>query len=244
MPTTCVFSGHIRKPGRADSLRAGGARVSILAVTAPAIPAHPDTGAAAWAKARAMGDIQFAPLKPIVTPPTPPPRWLVDFLKALGRLIEPIGAWLGSHARVIEIGAIGLLVAAVGWFAWILWRDRPDRRAAVPIEPTWAPDAAAATALLADAAALADAGQFDAAVHLLLRRSFDDIAAARPEWLTPASTAREITGIPALPGAARTAFAVIAREVERSRYALHPLGLADWIRARDAYAAFAVPRPS
>ena len=55
---------------------------------------------------------------------------------------------------------------------------------------------------------------------------------AKPEALIPA----------ALPGAARVAFAVIAREVERSRYALHPLGLPDWMRARDAYAAFAVPR--
>ena len=78
-------------------------------------------------------------------------------------------------------------------------------------------------------------------MHLLLRRSFDDIATARPEWLTPASTAREITRIAALPGAARTAFAVIAREVERSRYALHPLAQPDWARAREAYAAFAVP---
>jgi len=191
-----------------------------------------------------MADIQFTPLKPVVPPPrAKSPDWLINFLKWLGKWIEPIGAWLGNHARAIEIGAIVLVVIAAGWFAWQLWRERrPKRGTSAPEVPTWAPDAAQASALLADADALARAGQFDAAVHLLLRRSFDDIAGSRPEWLTPASTAREITRIAALPGAARTAFAVIAREVERSRYALHPLAQPDWIRARDAYAAFAVPR--
>ena len=56
----------------------GMARASITAVTAPAIPipADPNAGAAtwsaAWAKARAMGDIQFTPLKPV--PPPPPAK--------------------------------------------------------------------------------------------------------------------------------------------------------------------------
>ena len=189
-----------------------------------------------------MGDIQFSPLSPVVTPPAQSPQWLTRMLRWLAARFGPIGEWLGSHARAIEIGAVVLLVIFVGWFVWQILRDRPKRPKTTPKEPSWAPDIAQASALLADADTLAAAGQFDVAVHLLLRRSFDDIAIARPEWLTPASTAREITQIAALPGAARIAFAVIAREVERSRYALHPLGLPDWMRARDAYAAFAVPR--
>jgi len=214
----------------------------------PAIPttidasAGPGAGEAAWAKARAMGDIQFSPLNPVVTPPAQSPQWLIRTLRWLAERFAPIGEWLGNHARAIEIGAVVLVVVFGCWFAWQIFRERPKRAKPAPTEPSWAPDLARASALLADADALAAAGQFDAAVHLLLRRSFDDIAIARPEWLTPASTAREITRIAALPGAARTAFAVIAREVERSRYALHPLGPPDWIRARDAYAAFAVPR--
>lgn len=214
-------------------------------MTAPAPVTIPDAnaGAAAWAKARAMGDIEFAPLKPFVAPPVKTPQWEIDWFKWLASIFRPAGAWLGNHARAIEITAVVLAVLALGWFAWAIWRDRDRRPTAAVVEPTWAPDAASATALLADADRLAAAGQFDAAVHLLLRRSFDDIAAARPEWLTPASTAREITHIAALPGAARAAFTVIAREVERSRYALHALGAPDWVRARDAYAAFAVPRP-
>ncbi len=189
-----------------------------------------------------MGDIQFTPLNPVPPPPpTPPPLWLVRALRWLGERIAPVGEWLAYHARLIEIGAVAALVVFAGWFIWQVVRDRPGRAKTAPPVPTWAPDVAAVSALLADADRLAAAGQFDAAVHLLLRRSFDDIATARPEWLTPASTAREITGIAALPATARTAFAVIAREVERSRYALHPLASTDWVRARDAYAAFAVP---
>ena len=108
--------------------------------------------------------------------------------------------------------------------------------------PEWRPDAAMASALLSDADLLAEAGRYDEAVHLLLRRSFDDIAQTRPDWLTPASTAREIARLAPLPAAARTAFGVIAGEVERSRYALNALGHPDWTRARAAYAAFAVPQ--
>ena len=200
---------------------------------------------AAWAKVRAMGDIQFTPLNPApVPPPQPPPAWLRALSEWLAKWLGPIGQWLGGHWTAIEIGVLILGVLAVAWVIWSIWSGRSLRlRQAHSGQTTdWRPDAAVASALLADADQLAAAGQFDEAVHLLLRRSFDDIAATRPDWLTPASTAREIARLTALPGAARTAFAVIAGEVERSRYALNPLGHRDWARARDAYAAFAVPQ--
>ena len=118
------------------------------------------------------------------------------------------------------------------------------RQTGTPAEeyPAWAPARAEAEALLADADALAAAGKFDEAAHLLLRRSVTQIAQARPDWLAPASTAREIAALRQLPETARAAFAEITARVESSRYALRPLGSADWQVARAAYADFALQR--
>ncbi len=104
------------------------------------------------------------------------------------------------------------------------------------------PDRDEALALLEDADRLAAAGRFDEATHLLLRRSVSQIAGARPDWVHPASTAREIAAISALPDAARRAFALIAGRVERSLFALRALDAADWQAARAAYADFALQR--
>jgi hypothetical protein len=86
---------------------------------------------------------------------------------------------------------------------------------------------------------MAAAGDFAGATHLLLRRSVAQLAAARPGLVHPANTAREIAGMAQLPPDARAAFAIIATRVEASRYALRALAQADWLAARDAYAAFA-----
>ncbi|WP_353228264.1 hypothetical protein [Novosphingobium sp.] len=188
-----------------------------------------------------MGDIQFAPLQPVVVPRSQPPAWLRAVLDWLAARIAPLGTWLAQHWRAFEIGGAILLVVALAWFGWTMWQGRQRTPRANDDAPAWAPDAAMAAILLADADRLAAEGRFDEAVHLLLRRSFDDIAANRPDLLTPASTAREIAQGPTLPAPARSAFGVIAGEVERSRYALHPLRHDDWQRARAAYAAFAVP---
>jgi len=198
---------------------------------------------AAWAKVRAMGDIQFTPLSPPPTPVQQTPPWLRALAAWLEKWLGPVGLWLAQHWRAIEIATVVVVALVVLWVLWSVLHDRPARRrrAAAEPAPDWHPDAAMASALLADADQLAAAGRYDEAVHLLLRRSFDDIAKARPDWLTPASTAREIAGLAPLPGAARSAFAVISGEVERSRYALAHLDHPDWLRARAAYAAFAVP---
>ena len=70
-----------------------------------------------------------------------------------------------------------------------------------------------------------------------------DLADARPDWLEPSSTAREIAALPALPQAARGAFAAIAVRVERSLFALRSLSAEDWHAARAAYADFALAAP-
>ena len=206
-------------------------------------PGPTTTAEAAWAKIRAMSDIQYTPLAPAPAPVNQPPDWLRSVSEWLAKWLSPLGKWLNAHWHPIEIGAVVLACLAVVAIIASAWatRQRMARTTAAGDGPTWHPDSVKAGALLADADQLAQAGRYDDAVHLLLRRSFEDIAVARPDWLTPASTAREIARLNALPLAARAAFGVIAGEVERSRYALAPLGPPDWTRARAAYAAFAVP---
>jgi hypothetical protein len=131
-----------------------------------------------------------------------------------------------------------LLALVVLWFLLAPLVERWRLRREAEPEEEWTPDRDAAAALLADADRLAGEGRYEEAVHLLLQRSVADIARARPDWLHPASTAREIARLPSLPQRAREAFAVIAERVERSLFALRRLDEADWTAAREAYARF------
>lgn len=189
-----------------------------------------------------MSDIQYAPVPPHVVPLRQPPEWLVATMKFLARVLEPLGRWLGKGWGAVETGLLVLAVLGAVWIAWMLlwplWKNRKPRT--VIAEPGWVPAREAALALLEDADRLAAEGRYGEAAHLLLRRSVDHIASARPDWLSPSSTAREIGAIRELPWAAKQTFAVIAREVERSLFALRGLGADDWTRARAAYAEFAL----
>ena len=201
-----------------------------------------EAGDRAWQAARAMADIQYAPVPPKIVPKSEPPEWLVALMRALARLFEPLGRWLGKGWGTVETALLVLAILGVLWVAWTLlwplWRDRRPRISAP--EPAWVPTRDAALALLEDADRLAAEGRYGEAAHLLLQRSVGQIAAARPDWLNPSSTAREIATIQALPWAAKQAFAVIAGEVERSLFALRGLSADDWARARAAYAEFAL----
>ena len=205
-------------------------------------PGTPATALQHWQRLHQSADIQFAPLPAWKEPPTP------DWLLALARLFEPLARAFGAAWPVAMWAMIALAVAGVLWLIWRIAEPAITRLrlrepgSAAEEYPAWAPARAEAEALLADADALAAAGQFDAAAHLLLRRSVTQIAGARPDWLAPASTAREIAGLAALPEAARAAFAAITARVESSRYALRPLGADDWQVARAAYADFALQR--
>lgn len=196
-----------------------------------------DQAARDWQAVRGNGDIQFEPLP---LPPTPkPPEWL----KWLQDLFEPLAQLLGTSWSVLQWVLLALAVLAVLWAAWRLAEPLLEgRRKQAAAEPEWVPDRDAALALLEDADRLAQAGRFDEATHLLLRRSVAQIAAARPDWVHPASTAREIAGIAQLPAPARDAFGLIAIRVERSLFALRSLDAGDWQAARDAYARFALER--
>ncbi len=221
-------------------------RATTASVTAPAAAntSSDDAAAAerAWASLRDAGDIQFAPVPPDPVPVTP------EWLKALGRFLEwlfsPFGRLLGASWSWVEMALmIGAAIGAV-WIAWALlwpvWKERKGRIKATA--PDWAPAREEALALLEDADRLAGEGRFDEAAHLLLQRSIGQIARARPDWLSPSSTAREIGAITTLPQSARHAFAEIAGLVERARYALRRLDSGDWLTARAAYARFALER--
>ncbi|KPF90394.1 hypothetical protein IP81_15240 [Novosphingobium sp. AAP83] len=215
-----------------------------MTAAAPANTSSDDAAAAekAWASLRDAGDIQFAPVPPDPAPVVP------EWLKAIGRfldwLLSPFGQMLGVNWGWIEMALLisaGLGVAWIAWaLLWPMWRDRKGRIKAVA--PDWTPAREEALALLEDADRLAAEGRYDEAAHLLLQRSIGQIARARPDWLSPSSTAREIGAIMALPQSARHAFAEIAGLVERARYALRRLNAEDWSAARAAYARFALER--
>lgn len=198
----------------------------------------------AWDAVRADSAIQYAPVP--TPPPSKPPGWLEAFFDWLGRILSPVGEALGLGWPVLKWALIAIAVAALAFLAWrvlgpiIGWKVL--RRAHAEDEADWTPASHEALALLANADRLAAEGRFDEATHLLLRRSVGQIAAARPEWVEPATTARELARFEALPDSARRAFATIAERVERSLFALRALGAEDWQAARAAYADFALAR--
>jgi len=232
---------------------AAAARAVTATAQGPATSAQADAARAehAWQTVRGMGDIQFAPVPPPpADPPYIPPHWLQKLVDVLGQVLEwinlhvflPLGLVLARSGQLLLVLICVVGLAALAWLAWSLlapWLRARRARAGVTA-PEWSPTPQAALALLEDADALAAQGRYAEAVHLLLQRSVADIGAARPDWLAPSSTAREIAVLPALPAAARQAFATMADEVERARYALRAPGLGEWQRARGAYAAFAL----
>ena len=197
-----------------------------------------------WQDIRADSDIQFSPFE-LPETPLEPPGWLENFLTWMADLLAPLGALLGLSWPVLKwiLLAIAILVLLYLLFKLLApaldWR--PGRKK-VETEPEWSPDRSEAIALLDDADRLAEQGDFGAATHLLLQRSVHQIATARPDWVEPSSTARELAALTALPDSARTAFTTIAERVERSLFALRNLGQDDWQAARDAYSRFALER--
>ncbi|MER8426021.1 MULTISPECIES: DUF4129 domain-containing protein [unclassified Mesorhizobium] len=201
--------------------------------------AQPGTAEAEWLtnlhkQLIADESIQFD--LPAYVPPQPP-----DWLKPLLDLLSSLGPYMIYlfWGAVISGAAIILLLVflEVKGIAWRLpWqRARPEAEA----EETWRPDAGAAQILLSEADTLAARGDYDEAVHLLLRRSVADIAGRLPDFLRPSLTARDIANAPSLPGRARHAFTEIARIVEAALFARRPVGAEGWRQARGAYERFA-----
>lgn len=216
--------------------------------TAPAKSAAPALSTEAKVQ-KALADIKREGA--IQTRFTPPPKgkprpretnggWLPDIFKWL----FGSGAWIWS---ALGWGLIALLVLGILYLTVPVVRDFVDGvvgrfrapKATQEDEWQWQPDQEASRDLLNEAEALARDGRFDAAVHLLLGRSVEDIARRQPQLLKPAYTARTISEMTALPPAARNAFGTIATIVERGIWARRPVDAQDWGTARDAYSAFA-----
>jgi len=195
---------------------------------------------AAWQAVRADASIQYAP----VPAPKPPetPDWLVAIGRFLQRLLSPLGDLLGIDWTWLKWGLIGLAALGALWLVWALVVAPllARRRKAPAAVENWTPGRDAALALLEDADRLAAEGRFGEAAHLLLQRSVGQIAQARPGWLAPSITAREIGASGTLPERARLAFAAIAQVAERSLFALRGATAGDWQQARAAYSDFAL----
>lgn len=173
---------------------------------------------------------------------TPPrtPIWL-EWLKELFGFLGPYGSYLfwglaGLGALIILVLLVRELIGASWRLPWQRRRPQAERAS-----EAWRPEPAAARGLLAEADALAAAGEFAAAAHLLLRRSVEEIADRLPGFLRPSLTARDIAAATSLPGPARAAFSHIAGVVETSLFGLQPLGEEAWRSCRRAYERFAFP---
>ena len=232
-----------------------GGKVPLIPQLAAPAPARAESDAAAldngWLADGELVDAAYgetmaaANIQTSLPPPAPepsPPEWLMTIFEALGRFFE----WSGPALKYAlwVLAALLLLYFAYrlvpGFAAWVdrlRQRREPHEVGAIGIA-----EATAARARLADAEALARAGRFAEAVHLLLYRSIDDIAARRPGLVRPALTARDIAGAEGLPGTARTAFARIARAVEVSLFGGRPVDAAVWEECRQAYGALTVPQ--
>ena len=195
-----------------------------------------------WDELRENDDIQF---EPIVIPEREPqePGWLERFIQWLADNLN-LGEFFIGIWPIVKWVLIAMLVAAV---IMLLYRliglpmlSNRKSEASEGEETAWVPDQKESLALLEEADRLAANGQYDEATHLLLKRSVGQIAAVRPDWVEPSSTARELAALRDLPQAAREAFNVIAERVERSLFALRILDQKDWEAARSAYARFAI----
>lgn len=168
---------------------------------------------------------------PAVKPPD------LSWVKPLVELLSHSGPFW----RIAFWALVVLLVVLAGRFAWRVF-VRWQRRETTPAErPDWRPETGPARALLAEADALAAAGDFAAAVHLVLLRSVEQIAARRPGIVVPALTSRDIACLPALPSDVARAFAFIGGVVETGLFGARTVDSDAWTRCRTAYADVAVP---
>ena len=93
----------------------------------------------------------------------------------------------------------------------------------------------AARVALADADALAEAGRFVEAVHVLLACGIAAFQASSPQLVRPAYTSRDILRLPGLPAMTRAAFGEIARAVELGVFAGRPVSASGYAACRSAF---------
>lgn len=200
--------------------------------------ATPTDEALAQAHARLLGDESLQFDRAGVDPPEIPEwlRWIAELLQAVAPLLMWV-FWIGLGIIV----ALVLYAIAREVLGLRTPRSRADAPKPVVTVAEWRPDARTARDLLAEADALAAQGQYAEASHLLLLRSVQDIEKLQPQAVRMSLTTREIAALKAIPEAARPAFALIGRLVERSLFGNVAVGPEEFADCRRAYEAFALP---
>jgi len=170
-------------------------------------------------------------------PPPPPPwlKWLADLLSAL----SPLFGYL----------FIAIIIAVIGGVLYFIFgealRVRFGKSGAGKVDEAddelidVRPDAAMARGLLEEADALARAGKFAEAVHLLLFRSIEDIQTRLEGGVPKSLTAREIGDLQHLPERAKHGLGPIIVIVERSFFGGREVDADGWQEARASYQDFA-----
>jgi len=170
-------------------------------------------------------------------PPPPPPwlKWLADLLSAL----SPLFGYL----------FIAIIIAVIGGVLYFIFgealRVRFGKSGAGKVDEAddelidVRPDAAMARGLLEEADALARAGKFAEAVHLLLFRSIEDIQTRLEGGVPKSLTAREIGDLQHLPERAKHGLGPIIVIVERSFFGGREVDADGWQEARTSYQDFA-----
>lgn len=201
--------------------------------------ASPTDEALAKAHARLLkdGSLQFDRVG-FERPDIKPPGWLHWIGDAL-HFIAPALKWVFWIGLALVAGLI--LYAIVREILRMRAPPAKPKKPGIVAEAQWRPEAQAARDLLADADALAARGLYADAAHLLLLRSVQDIEQRQPRAVRVSLTTREIARLKALPDAARPAFDLIGRMVERSLFGGASVGAQDFADCRKAYEAFALP---
>lgn len=160
------------------------------------------------------------------------------FFESAGKLFAPLAPILPYVLFILALGLVALLLSPVVRMFISTRFERLFTRDHLKADAPWRPSKAAVTALLHDIDALAAAGQYDEAVHLLLVRSVADINAFRPDLVRLHYSARDICSHPLLPEGARPAFRQIVQWVEKSYFAGIAAGKEGFDACRKAYVDF------
>lgn len=176
-----------------------------------------------------------APEPPPLKPPPPWLTWLSDLLGGLA----PVFRYLFYAIIILVVG--GLLYFLFGEAIRVRFGKSGAGKVTEDddILTDLRPDAATALGLLEEADALARAGKFAEAVHLLLFRSIEDIQTRLEGGVPKSLTAREIGGLGRLPERVKRGLGPIIAIVERSFFGGRDVDASGWQEARASYEDFA-----
>ena len=171
------------------------------------------------------------------------PNGFIEWLaKVIASVLTAIGPLLGylAIAALVAAGLAGLYFILRETIDLRLPGRRKNKAEADISEiDDQRPDEETAKALLEEADALAAAGRFAEAVHLLLFRSIQDIQERRGGSLSRSLTAREIGGLSSIPARVRSALSPIISQVEASFFGGREVDQRGWQSARNSYEQFA-----